>query len=49
MYTEDASDLKALHGGNSIETAEVRLFFLSVTMAHVLIIFLEDHTASLFI
>ena len=45
LYAEDAYKLGVLHGGNSNETVEV----ISVTMAHVLIIFLGGHTASPFI
>ena len=49
LYAENAYKLGVLHGGNSNETAEVRALFLSVTMAHVLIIFSAGHTASPFI
>ncbi len=45
LYAENAYKLKVLHGENSNETVEV----ISVTMTHVLIIFLGGHTASLFI
>ncbi len=49
LYAESAYKLRVLHDGNSNETVEVRALFLSVTMTHVLIIFLEGHTASPFI
>ncbi len=49
LYAEDTYKLGVLHGGNSSETVEVRALFLSVMMAHVLIIFLGGHTASPFI
>jgi len=49
LYAEDAYKLEVLYGGNSNETAEVRALFISVTMAHALIIFLGGHTASPFI
>ncbi len=45
VYAENAYKLRVL----SNETAEVRALFISVTMAHALIIFLGGHTASLFI
>ncbi len=49
LYAENAYKLEVLYDENSNETAEVRALFISVTMTHALIIFLEDHTASLFI
>jgi len=49
LYAENAYKLKVLHDENSNETVKMRALFLSVTMTHVLIIFLEDHTATLFI
>lgn len=38
IRAEDACKLGVLYGGNSNETVEVRVPFLSITMAHVLII-----------
>ena len=49
LYAENAYKLKVLYDGNSNETAEMRALFISVTMAHALIIFLGGHTASPFI
>ncbi len=49
LYAENAYKLKVLYDENSNETAEMKALFISVTMTHALIIFLEDHTASLFI
>ena len=49
LYAENAYKLRVLYDENSNETAEMRVLFISVTMTHVLIIFLEDHTAFLFI
>jgi hypothetical protein len=47
LYAENAYKLRV--DGNSDKTVEVRANFLSVTMAHVLIIFSGGHTASPFI
>ncbi len=49
LYAENAYKLKVLYDENSNETAEMRALFISVTMTHALIIFLEDHIAFLFI
>jgi len=49
LYAENACKLRVLYDENSNETAEMRALFISVTMTHALIIFLEDHTASFFI
>jgi len=49
LYAENAYKLKVLYDENSNETAEMKALFISVMMTHALIIFLEDHTAFLFI
>ncbi len=49
LYAENAYKLKVLYDENSNETAKMKVLFISVMIIHALIIFLESHTASLFI
>jgi len=49
LYAENAYKLRVLHDENSNETVEMKALFLSFMITHVLIIFLENHTATLFI